>query len=108
LRWTSGISCVRLVDELRAMVRRLRSPLLAQAGLTEALRQHINLFSERTTMETALQVTGKEERLEPQVEHALLRIVQEALTNIHEARRRAACDRRAGLRGGGGSLQRDG
>ena len=69
-------------DELRAMVRRLRSPLLEQAGLHEALRQHVELFRERSTVTAELRVTGHEARLESRVEHALLRIVQEALTNI--------------------------
>jgi signal transduction histidine kinase len=69
-------------DELRAMVRRLRSPLLEQAGLAEALRQHVELFRERAAVTAELRVTGPETRLDSRVEHALLRIVQEALTNI--------------------------
>jgi two-component system sensor histidine kinase DegS len=69
-------------DELRALVRRLRSPLLEKEGLVEALRQHLTLFGERTAVATELRVAGEEVRLEPRIEHALLRIVQEALTNI--------------------------
>jgi signal transduction histidine kinase len=69
-------------DELRAMIRRLRSPLLEQEGLTEALRQHVNLFRERSGAHAELVVTGQQERLDARIEHALLRIVQEALTNI--------------------------
>jgi two-component system sensor histidine kinase DegS len=69
-------------DELRVLVRRLRSPALASEGLAEALRQYIGLFGERSGISAELRITGEETRLDPAAEHAFLRIVQEALNNV--------------------------
>jgi two-component system sensor histidine kinase DegS len=69
-------------DELRVMVRRLRSPLVEKEGLAEALRQYLALLGERTSFATELLITGEEIRLPPRTEQVLLRIVQEALNNV--------------------------
>jgi signal transduction histidine kinase len=69
-------------DELRVLVRRLRSPALESEGLAEALRQYIALFNERSEVRADLHIAGDERRLDPAVEHAFLRITQEALNNV--------------------------
>ncbi|MDQ3815465.1 MAG: sensor histidine kinase [Armatimonadota bacterium] len=69
-------------DELRTLVRRLRSPLLTEEGLVETLRHQVTLFAERTDVGAELRVTGAPIQLDPALEHTLLRIVQEALTNV--------------------------
>jgi len=55
---------------------------LQGAGIVEAVRQHLALFGERSNVAAELQVVGQESRMGPADEHALLRIVQEALNNI--------------------------
>jgi signal transduction histidine kinase len=69
-------------DELRILVRRLRSPLLEKEAFMEALRHQVALFGERTNVSAELHVSGTPHQLKPTTEHALLRIVQEAFTNI--------------------------
>lgn len=68
-------------DELRLMLHRLRSPLLAKGTLEEALRYLANLCEERTGIAVDVQIEGEPRALSPKEEHALLRIAQEALTN---------------------------
>lgn len=69
-------------DELRVVVRRLRSPRLEVEGLPEVVRQYVDLFCERTVHHVEVTVTGTPRRLPPPLEQAVLRIVQEALTNV--------------------------
>lgn len=69
-------------DELRVLVRRLRSPRLEQEGLPEAVRQYADLFGQRSVQDIEVTVTGLPHRLAPSAEQAVLRIVQEALTNV--------------------------
>lgn len=68
-------------DELRLMLHRLRSPILEQGNLLEALRYQAALFGERSPVPIEVSSDGKPRRLEPKVEHALLRIAQEAINN---------------------------
>lgn len=66
-------------DELRYLVRRLRSA--AGAGLAEALRSQIAAASERWPFNLEMDVPDPMPRLPAEVEHALLRVIQEGLTN---------------------------
>ncbi|HRK23157.1 MAG TPA: histidine kinase, partial [Fimbriimonadaceae bacterium] len=68
-------------DELRLMLHRLRSPLLAKGNLEEALRFLANLCEDRTGIAVDVRVEGEPPALSPKEEHALLRIAQEAMTN---------------------------
>jgi signal transduction histidine kinase len=49
--------------------------------LTEALRRHIDQFSDRTGLAVAFHVQGQAMTLRPAVAFGLMRIIQEALTN---------------------------
>jgi len=69
-------------DELRLMVRQLRSPTLEEHSLADRLRQCIALFGERCSLTPELRVAGQEKRLSPRVQHTVVRIVQEALNNV--------------------------
>lgn len=69
-------------DELRLMLHRLRSPLLEKSSFEEALRFLAALFSERSPLAVEVHIEGKPLPLSPRQEHAFLRIVQEALTNV--------------------------
>jgi PAS domain S-box-containing protein len=69
--------------ELRTMAYLLHPPLLEEMGLLSALRWYARGFSERSGIEVELVLPVEMERLPRQVEIALFRVVQEALTNVH-------------------------
>jgi len=71
-------------DELRYLVRRLRSPVVEQRGFIQALKDHLALFSERSSLSAPLEIEGEPVPLSPDVEQAAFRIVQEALTNAEK------------------------
>ena len=70
--------------EIRTVSYLLHPPLLDQAGLVQAVRWYVEGFAQRTRIEVALEISPLEfDRLAPDVETALFRIVQECLTNIY-------------------------
>lgn len=76
-----------IVAELRDFARALRPPALEDLGLVSALRRITTELAERARVSVALEVSGDERRLQPDVELALFRIAQEALRNgEHHAR----------------------
>jgi signal transduction histidine kinase len=70
------------LDELRRSVRALRPDLLELASLAAALEQLLARWSAETKIPGELRITGNPVALHPEVELALLRIAQEALTNV--------------------------
>jgi signal transduction histidine kinase len=78
---------VALVEAMRMQVRTishlLHPPLLDEIGLVPALRGLAEGFSERSGIETHLQIDEDFSRLPSEVEISIYRIVQECLTNIH-------------------------
>lgn len=78
------------LDEVRKLALELRPSVLDDLGLVAALRQYVRSIEERAGLATQLTVVGwedDEQRLPPEVETALFRIAQEALTNaIRHAR----------------------
>lgn len=70
------------LDEVHSLSLQLRPSVLDDLGLAAALERHVNDCRRRTHLHIDLALSGLEERLPPQVETALYRIVQEALTNI--------------------------
>lgn len=79
-RFTIG----QAADELRYLVRHLRSPVIERQGFVDALREHVSMFADRSPLAAALEVEGTPTALLPDVEQAVLRIVQEALTNTQK------------------------
>ncbi|HEY0584280.1 MAG TPA: sensor histidine kinase [Chloroflexota bacterium] len=81
---------VQTLDEVRKLALELRPSVLDDLGLVAALRQYVRSTEERSGLSAQLTVVGWEEsgpRLPPEVETALFRIAQEALTNaIRHAR----------------------
>jgi signal transduction histidine kinase len=71
-------------DELRYLVRRLRSPVIEERGFVDALRDHLGMFAERVGVSVPLAIGGEPAPLPPDVEQAAFRIVQEALTNAEK------------------------
>ncbi len=79
-----GLTVRQASDELRYLVRRLRSPAIERQGVVAALRDHLSMVGERSGMSVRLDVEGSPASLPPDVEHAGFRIVQEALTNAEK------------------------
>ncbi len=71
----------RAADELRYLVRRLRSTA-EHADLATALRSQIAGTADRWPFALDVEVPSRLPRLDPSAEHAMLRVIQESLTNI--------------------------
>jgi PAS domain S-box-containing protein len=73
----------QLNKEIRTTSYLLHPPLLDEAGLPEAIRWYMHGLSERSGLNTGLDIVQDFGRLPREMELALFRIVQECLTNIH-------------------------
>lgn len=71
------------ISEVRTLSHLLHPPLLDEAGLPLALRNFIEGFEERSKIAVAVDLPETFERVAPELETALFRIVQECLTNVH-------------------------
>lgn len=80
------------LEEARRMLAALRPEILEQRGLPEALGRVCRDWSGRTGVSATLSVTGVAAPMHPEIELAILRSVQEALTNVarHAQARTAA------------------
>jgi PAS domain S-box-containing protein len=81
----------RAIQQVRTMSHLLHPPLLDEVGLLSALSWYVDGLTERSGIETSLEVQARDfPRLTPEVETAIFRIVQEALTNVfrHSGARR--------------------
>ncbi len=67
---------------MRQLSSDLRPTMLDDLGLIPTLRWYIQNFSNRLNIYSNFEAMGLEEKLPPQIETALYRIVQEALNNI--------------------------
>lgn len=70
--------------EIRRIIFDLRPMILDDLGLAPALRRYVNDFSARHGLAVEMNVLGKETRVDPVIELALFRIVQEALHNVRK------------------------
>jgi signal transduction histidine kinase len=83
----------RTIKQVRSMSYLLHPPLLDEGGLFSALRWFLAGVTERTGIETSLELPPPEfPRFPPQTERTIFRIVQEALTNVfrHSQARKAS------------------
>jgi PAS domain S-box-containing protein len=82
--WAQASSIIdRAIQEVRTMSHLLHPPLLDEVGLLSALAWYVDGLSKRSGIETFLEVQPPDlPRLAPDVETAVFRIVQEALTNV--------------------------
>ena len=73
----------RAIKQVRTISHLLHPPLLDEVGLVSALRWYLEGLSERSGIEVQLEVDPPNlGRLRPELETAIFRIIQEALTNM--------------------------
>lgn len=79
--------CSEIVDkcltETRTISHLLHPPLLDEAGLRSALGWYVDGFAQRSNIQVKLDLPAELCRLDTDIETALFRVVQEALTNVH-------------------------
>jgi signal transduction histidine kinase len=73
---------VATLQDVRRLAVQLRPKALDDFGLVPALERLVQTFSESSGINAQLEARLGEERLPPEVETTLYRIVQEALTNV--------------------------
>ncbi len=79
----SSASIDRAIQQVRSMSHLLHPPLLDEVGLSSALEQYLQGFTKRSGIETSIDMPSQDfPRFKPEVETAIFRIVQEALTNV--------------------------
>jgi signal transduction histidine kinase len=86
---------------VRDLSQLLHPSMLDDFGLPETLAAYLRNFSKRTGIRAYFSLEGIDERLPPDVEICIYRIVQEALTNVSRHSGALTCDvslRRAGER----------
>jgi PAS domain S-box-containing protein len=72
-----------LTQEVRTTSYLLHPPTLDESGLSSALHWYTDGLVERSGLSIELNIPDDLERLAPEVELAIFRLVQECLTNIH-------------------------
>ncbi len=74
-------SALSTFQKVRNFIFELRPMMLDDLGLVPTIRKYVDAFKEQTGMETTLNVTGVERRLEPYLEVMIFRAIQELLGN---------------------------
>jgi PAS domain S-box-containing protein len=77
-----GTLAERTSERISALALDLRPSLLDDLGLVPALRWYVSRYTERLGIKVRVEAVDLEERLDPEVETALYRVMQEALTNV--------------------------
>jgi signal transduction histidine kinase len=73
----------RAIQQVRSMSHLLHPPLLDEIGLYSALQWYLEGLSKRSGIETSMDIQPADfPRLQPDLETAIFRIIQEALTNV--------------------------
>jgi signal transduction histidine kinase len=70
------------IEQVRTLSHLLHPPLLDEMGLLSALRWYTDGFAKRSGVLTVLDAAKDFPRLEPELEMAIFKIVQESLTNV--------------------------
>ncbi len=71
------------LTETRTISHLLHPPLLDEAGFASAARWYADGFAQRSAFQVDLDLPPEMKRLDREVETALFRVLQEALTNVH-------------------------
>jgi len=72
----------RCIRDVRTLSYVLHPPVLDEAGLDDAIRDYVGGFTKRSGIHVELELSPRVGRMARDVELALFRVVQEALTNI--------------------------
>jgi len=70
------------IGQVRTLSHLLHPPLLDEMGLFAALRWYLDGFSKRSGVKTVLDISRELPNLEPELEMAIFKVVQESLTNV--------------------------
>ncbi len=70
------------LEQIRELSLNLRPPILDDLGLVPTLRWYLKRYANRVDIKTEFKANGLEDRLAPEVETTLYRVIQEALTNV--------------------------
>jgi PAS domain S-box-containing protein len=81
----------QITNEIRTTSHLLHPPLLDEVGLPSALRWYTDGFAQRSNIQTTLDIPQQFQRLSPEMEIAIFRMVQECLTNIHRHSGSSSC-----------------
>ncbi len=81
----------QISEEIRTISHLLHPPLLDEVGLPSALHWYTDGFSQRSKIQTSLEVPETIERLPEEMEIAIFRAVQECLTNVHRHSGSSTC-----------------
>jgi len=73
----------KCLAETRTVSHLLHPPLLDEAGFVSAARWYVDGFAQRSGISVNLDIPSEIDRMHRDVETALFRTVQEALTNVH-------------------------
>ena len=71
-----------LLRHVRELTQQFRPRILDDLGLRPALEWHVDLFQRQTGVKVELEVSTPPQRLPVELETAVFRVVQEALTNV--------------------------
>lgn len=72
----------KAIQDLRDLSRTLNTETIVSMGLLKAIETELQLLQKTASIEAAMNIDGTVNRLEPQKELILFRIVQEALHNV--------------------------
>ena len=81
----------QITNEIRTTSHLLHPPLLDEVGLPSALRWYTDGFAQRSNIQTTLDIPQQFQRLSPEMEIAIFRMIQECLTNIHRHSGSSSC-----------------
>jgi two-component system, NarL family, sensor kinase len=73
----------RALRELRVFTYLLHPPNLAEDGLKSTLEEFIDGFAGRTGLKARIRISDRVDDTPPEIQRAVLRVVQEALANVH-------------------------
>jgi len=71
------------IKEVRTISYLLYPPMLEEMGLNSAISWYLDGFTKRSGIQTTFEVSQDVGRLQPDVELAIFRVLQESLTNVH-------------------------
>jgi signal transduction histidine kinase len=95
-----AVSLDEAVKEIRVMSHLMRPAGLRRDGLETSARAYVNRFGIRTRLATAFRSEGPVDLANPEIRHAVFRVIQEALSNVHRHARAKGVEVDLACRGG--------